>query len=289
MNGNKANINWYPGHMAKAEREIESRIKIVDMVIELVDARAPFSSRNTSFDRILKNKPRLVLMTKSDLADSQITEKWQSFYKEKGFLSLAVNLKNFKEEKKIINMCLAMLSEKREKEAQKGLKTRAIRAMIIGVPNVGKSTLINALAKRKAAIAGNKPGVTKAQQIIRINKDFELFDTPGILPPKYSDFITSCNVALIGSIKKDILPLDDLFIYAVKYLNQHYSKALIKRYGLSFDENQDWILDAYDQIALVRHLPKKNGETDYDRVQDIFFKDLSDGVFGGITWENPYE
>ncbi len=159
--------------------------------------------------------------------------------------------------------------------------------MVIGVPNVGKSTFINSLAKRKAAVTGNRPGVTKAQQIIRVEKDFELFDTPGVLAPRYNDEKIARNVALIGSIRQDILPRDDLFIYAVKYLNKQYPDALKKRYDVSFDEEDDWVIPVFDQIAKVRAIKKVRGETDYERVMDVFFKDLQDGAFGKISWEMP--
>lgn len=282
-----AQIQWYPGHMAKAERDIQSKIKLIDIVIELVDARAPLSSKNKSFERMIQNKPRLLVMTKKDLADEAVTRQWQDYFEKQGFGSLAVNLKSFNEYKKIVNKCRDILKEKREKEAKKGLKPRAIRAMVIGVPNVGKSTFINSLAKRKAAVVGNRPGVTKAQQIIRVDKDFELFDTPGVLAPKYSDEAIARNVALIGSIRQDILPRDDLFIYAVKYLNKHYPEALKKRYGVAFDEDDDWVLPVFDQIAKVRAIRPIRGETDYERVMDVFFKDLSDGALGRISWEKP--
>jgi len=279
-------IHWYPGHMAKAERDIADKIKLVDLVIELVDARAPLSSRNSTFDRLIAAKPRVVLMSKADLADDAVTARWLDYYQEQGYAAMAVNLKTFRESQKLIGLCSDMMKEKRERDAARGLKPRAIRAMIIGEPNVGKSTLINQLAHRKAAQTGNKPGVTKAQQIIKIAKDFELFDTPGVLPPKYDDLQAARNVALIGSIKKDILPLDELFIYAVDYLNTHYPEALQERYGLSFDSEDDWVLPAYDQVARARHLPKAGGETDYDRVHDVFFKDISDGAFGRVSWED---
>lgn len=282
-----AQIQWYPGHMAKAEREIESKIKLIDIVIELVDARAPYSSKNRTFDRIIKNKPRLIVMTKKDLADNQVTELWIDAFKKQGYEAMTVNLKSFNEYKKIINKCKMVLREKMEKERSRGLKPRAIRAMVIGVPNVGKSTFINQLAKRKAAVTGNRPGVTKAQQIIRVDKDFELFDTPGVLAPKYTDEQIAKNVALIGSIKLDILPRDDLFIYAISYLNKYYPSALKERYDLSFDEQEDWVLPVFEQIAKVRHLKKVRGETDYERVMDLFFKDLFDGAFGSVSWERP--
>lgn len=282
-----AQIQWYPGHMAKAEREIEGKMKLIDIVIELVDARAPYSSKNTTFDRLIKNKPRLLVMTKKDLADDAITAKWSQYFEKQGYGVMVANMKNFNEYKKIIAKCRLILKDKMEKEASRGLKPRAIRAMVIGVPNVGKSTFINSLAKRKAAVTGNRPGVTKAQQIIRVEKDFELFDTPGVLAPRYNDVEIARNVALIGSIRQDILPRDDLFIYAVKYLNKQYPDALKKRYDVSFDEEDDWVIPVFDQIAKVRAIKKVRGETDYERVMDVFFKDLQDGAFGKISWEMP--
>ena len=282
-----AQIQWYPGHMAKAEREIEGKMKLIDIVIELVDARAPYSSKNTTFDRLIKNKPRLLVMTKKDLADDAITAKWSQYFEKQGYGVMVANMKNFNAYKKIIAKCRLILKDKMEKEASRGLKPRAIRAMVIGVPNVGKSTFINSLAKRKAAVTGNRPGVTKAQQIIRVEKDFELFDTPGVLAPRYNDEEIARNVALIGSIRQDILPRDDLFIYAVKYLNKQYPDALKKRYDVSFDEEDDWVIPVFDQIAKVRAIKKVRGETDYERVMDVFFKDLHDGAFGKISWEMP--
>lgn len=282
-----AQIQWYPGHMAKAEREIEGKMKLIDIVIELVDARAPYSSKNTTFDRLIKNKPRLLVMTKKDLADDAITAKWSQYFEKQGYGVMVANMKNFNEYKKIIAKCHLILKDKMDKEAARGLKPRAIRAMVIGVPNVGKSTFINSLAKRKAAVTGNRPGVTKAQQIIRVEKDFELFDTPGVLAPRYNDEEIARNVALIGSIRQDILPRDDLFIYAVKYLNKQYPDALKKRYDVSFDEEDDWVIPVFDQIAKVRAIKKVRGETDYERVMDVFFKDLQDGAFGKISWEMP--
>ena len=186
-------IQWYPGHMAKAQREIESKVKLVDIVIELVDARAPFSTHNPELDYMIKNKPRLYILTKKDLADPKVTDALIAEFKRQGHSAIAVDLKNFKEEKKIVNMCRYQLKEKREKEAARGLKPKPIRALVAGIPNVGKSTFINKIAKRKAAAVGNKPGVTKAQQIIRVDKDFELFDTPGVLEPKFTDINKAMN------------------------------------------------------------------------------------------------
>ena len=284
-----AQMQWYPGHMAKATREVESRIKLIDIIIELVDARAPRSSMNEAFEPIIKNKPRLIVMTKQDMADAALTSKWLKAFESRGYHAMSVNLRNFNDYNRIIDTCKSILKDQREKQAKRGLKPRAIRAMVIGIPNVGKSTFINALAKRKATVTGNKPGVTKSQQIIKIDKDFELYDTPGILAPKFDDKVTAMNVSLIGSIKKDILPLDDLFIYAIGYLNTHYPQLLKERYDLEFDNDDDWVLPVFDHIAKVRHIPKFKGETNYDRVVELFFKDLYDGLIGRITWEEPHE
>lgn len=281
-----AQVQWFPGHMAKARREISERIKWVDMVIELVDARAPYSSKNPMIDEISKNKPRLIVLTKSDMADHQKTKEWIAYYQSIGMSAMSVNLKQFKEYQRIINECRLILKEKMEKERARGMNERPIRAIIVGIPNVGKSTFINSLASKKVAVTGNKPGVTKSQQLIRVAKDFELFDTPGVLWPKFEDDRIARNIAFLGSIKQTILPLDDLFIEAMKYMNVHYPELLKKRYQLSFDLDDDWILPVFDHIAKVRAIKKIKGETDYDRVIEVFFNDVFDGSIGQITWED---
>ena len=174
-----------------------------------------------------------------------------------------------------------------EREAKRGLKPLAKRSMVLGIPNVGKSTFINRLAKRKATVTGNRPGVTKAKQIIRVDKDFELFDTPGVLWPKFDDLNVARNISLIGSIKQDILPLDELFIYAVNYLETHYANIVCNRYNIIIDLNTDWVEKAYDDIAKNRKIKPVRGYTDYDRVMEVFFNDIFDGNMGKITWELP--
>lgn len=280
-------IQWFPGHMAKARREISEKMKLIDIVVELVDARAPLSSKNPMFDQICNNKPRLIVMTKKDLADDKLTTCWIDYFKSKGLHAVCVNLKNFNEYQLVINVCKEILKEKMEREAKRGLKPRAMRAMILGIPNVGKSTFINRLAKRKATITGNRPGVTKAQQIIRVDKDFELFDTPGVLWPRFEDENIARNIALIGSIKQDILPLDELFIYAIEYLEKTYPNSVKNRYEIEIDFESDWIEKVYDDIAKNRKIKKVRGYTDYDRVMDVFFNDIFDGNIGKITWEKP--
>ena len=280
-------IQWFPGHMAKARREISEKMKLIDIVIELVDARAPLSSKNPMFNEICNNKPRLIVMTKKDLADSKATSKWIEYFKGKGIYAICVNLKNLNEYQLVIDVCKEILKEKMEREAKRGLKPRAMRAMVLGIPNVGKSTFINRLAKRKATVTGNRPGVTKAQQIIRVDKDFELFDTPGVLWPKFDDLNVARNIALIGSIKQDILPLDELFIYAVNYLETHYANIVCNRYNIIIDLNTDWVEKAYDDIAKNRKIKPVRGYTDYDRVMEVFFNDIFDGNMGKITWELP--
>lgn len=283
---NKTNINWFPGHMAKARREISERLKIVDIVIELVDGRAPYSSKNPMFDDILKQKPRLIVLTKKDLSDEKRVQQWMQYYQSKGYGAISVNLKNFNDYQKIIQLCKDAIKDKLEKERAKGLKPRPVRAMVIGIPNVGKSTFINRLASRKATITGNRPGVTKAQQIIRINNDFELFDTPGVLWPKFESEQVAYHIALIGSIKSTILPLDELVIYALKFLEENYPGALDRRYHIgSIDFDELWIEPTFEAIANSRHIKKVRGEVDYDRVIDLFLKDLFDGAIEKITWE----
>lgn len=281
-----AQIQWFPGHMAKAKREINERMKWIDIVIELVDARAPYSSKNPMFNDIIKQKPRLIVLTKKDMADDIKTNQWQQYYEALGYSTISVNLKNFNEYQKIIEKCRVVLKEKMEKEQARGLKPRAIRAIVMGIPNVGKSTFINKLANRKATITGNKPGVTKSQQIIRVAKDFELFDTPGVLWPKFEDIHIARNIALIGSIKQDILPLDELFIYAIEYITRNYPDLLRERFRLEVDLEDDWVLKCFDHIARVRKIKPLRGETDYDRVIELLFSEIYDGSIGRVTWED---
>lgn len=281
------NIQWFPGHMAKAKREITEKIKFIDIIIELVDARAPLASKNPMFDEVIRNKPRLIVMTKKDLADEKITKQWLQYYQKQGAHAICVNLKNFNEYQKIISLCKEILKDKMEKEASKGLKPRALRAMVLGIPNVGKSTFINRLAKRKATITGNRPGVTKAQQIIRVDKDFELFDTPGVLWPKFENIDIARNIALIGSIKQQILPLDELFVYAIQYLVKEYPGKVEQRYQVEIDIEEAWVEPLCNDIANNRKIKYNRGYVDYDRVMELFFNEIYDGSLGRISWEKP--
>lgn len=280
-------IQWFPGHMAKARREISERMKVIDIVIELVDSRAPYSSKNPMLNDIINQKPRLIVLTKKDMSDDEKTKQWVAYYESIGYQAMSVNLKNFNEYQKIIEKCRMVLKPKMDKEKARGIKPRAIRAMVLGIPNVGKSTFINKLANRKATVTGNKPGVTKAQQIIRVAKDFELFDTPGVLWPKFEDEHIARNIALLGSIKQDILPLDDLFVYVMRYLTQNYPHLLRQRYNLEIDlDDPDWLLKSFDHIAEKRKIRPLRGETDYDRVIQLVFSEIHDGSLGKVTWED---
>ena len=239
------------------------------------------------FDDVIKGKPRLIVLTKKDMANEQKTNQWIQYYESLNYQAMSVNLKKFNEYQKIIEKCRYILKEKMLKEQARGLKPRAIRAIVIGIPNVGKSTFINKLANRKATITGNRPGVTKSQQIIRVAKDFELFDTPGVLWPKFENIDIARNIALIGSIKQDILPLDELYIYAMQFLGENYPLLLKNRYQLDIHfEDDNWILHTFDHIAKIRKIKPLHGETDYDRVIELFFSEIYDGSLGRITWED---
>lgn len=279
------NIQWYPGHMAKAKREIGEKLKVIDIVIELVDARAPVSSKNPMFNEVIKNKPRLIVMTKKDMADEKRVAYYEKYYRDQGYFVITVNLKNFNEYKKVIDLCKEVLKEKMAREAAKGLRPRPMRAMVIGIPNVGKSTFINKIAKRKATVTGNRPGVTKAQQIIKVDKDFELFDTPGVLWPRFDNEITARNIAIIGSIKLQILPLDELFIYLMEYLGKNYPYLLKDRYNLEIDFEQDWLQRCFEVIASTRKIKPNRGDVDYDRVMELVFSEINDGSIGKVSFE----
>lgn len=279
------NIQWYPGHMAKATREIEERVKLVDLIIELRDARAPISSANPLIGAI-KNKPHLIILTKTDMADPKETEKWVNALKNDNQECMALNLTQFNSYQQIVSISKKLLAEKMKKEQARGLKPRPVRAMVVGIPNVGKSTLINRLAKRKATITGDKPGVTKAQQIIKVASDFELFDTPGILWPKFDDRDVAMHIALCGSIKSTILPHDEIYIYAMEFLQTYYPHYLKERYQLEIDLNDEqWIEKSFEHISNTRHFQKVRGEIDYDRIMELLFNDILKGSIGRITWQ----
>lgn len=278
-------IHWYPGHMAKATREIEQRVKLVDLIIELRDARAPLSTANPVIAAI-KNKPRLIILTKIDLADDSQTEGWLKLLNTDNQQAIALDLTKFNSYGQIVSIAKDLLKEKMEKEKAKGLKPRPVRALVVGIPNVGKSTFINRLAKRKATITGDRPGVTKAQQIIKVSKDFELFDTPGILWPKFEDRDVAMHIALVGSIKSTILPHDEIYIYAMNYLATYYPHYLKERYQLVIDlEDENWIEASFEHLANLRHFPKVRGEIDYDRVMDLIFNDILKGQIGKVSWQ----
>ncbi|MEG0283349.1 MAG: ribosome biogenesis GTPase YlqF [Erysipelotrichales bacterium] len=280
-------IHWFPGHMAKARRLIEEKIQLIDIVIEIVDARIPYSSKNPIMDKLTFNKTKVIIMSKIDLADPKQTQKWKKHYQEQGFEVITSNLKEFKELDEIIHRVDIELAPKREKDAKRGLKPRAVRALIVGIPNVGKSTLINKMAKRSAAKTGNKAGVTKALQWIKVNKDFELLDSPGILWPKLDDKEVAKNLALTGAIKDEILPKDELCIEAIKFMNTHYQDAFYKRYSIeSMDNNDlDSIVAVIEHIGQLRGCLIKKGEVDYDKVYDIVLREIRDNSITRMTFD----
>lgn len=279
-------IQWFPGHMAKALREISERIKVVDIVIEICDARAPLSSINPELFNIIKNKPRIMILSKKDLADENITKSWLKYFEEKGYIALAMNL-NKDNLDTIFNISKVCLKEKIEKDKRRGLKPQPIRALVVGIPNVGKSTFINKLSKRKAANVGNMPGVTKAQQWIKIKNDFELLDTPGVLWPKFENQEIGTKLALIGTIKQDILDKSNLAYSLLNYLFNEHPEFLTNRYGIELvdefnDENEIVLLE---RIGRKRGLLKAKGEVEINRVEEIILKEFKEGLMGRYSLE----
>lgn len=271
------NIHWFPGHMKKALDEIEQRLKIVDVIIEIVDARAPLSSRNRHLYKLTEQKKRLIVVSKGDLADLKQTNVLLLHLKKDNNSIVLLNLNDNKAINVISKEVFDLGKEKREKELKKGMKPQPIRAMIIGIPNVGKSTLINRLSKRNAASVQNTPGHTKAQQWIKVNKDFELLDTPGVLPPNYDDSLTSMHLSLIGSIKDNILPLDELCSYLYDFLNVNYKDTLKNRYG---DSNN--INEMLENIAQKRGY-MSGGVPNIDKSYITFLKEFREGKLGLVT------
>lgn len=276
-----AQIQWFPGHMAKARRQVEEKLSIIDIVFVLLDARIPKASENPMLFEIIKDKPILYILNKSDLADEKELKKWLAYYKKQGINAVAVNSLSGDSSKVIVPAAKQILSPLFEKEAKKGMKNRPFRAMVVGIPNVGKSAFINRLAKRPAAQTGDKPGVTKAQKYIRVDEDMELLDNPGILWPKFEDPEVGLKLALVGSIKDDIIPIDEIAIYGLKYLAANYPSQVESRFSIP-PINPDNIIDTLDQIGIKRGALLPGKQVDYDRVIKLFLHEFRHQKFGRI-------
>ena len=279
----KTSINWYPGHMAKTRREISEKLNLIDIVYEVIDARMPRSSKIVDIDDLIKNKPRLLIMTKYDLCDKNETNKFIKYYEELGYQVIPVDLMTGTNVSKIIDASEVVLKEENEKRKSKGLKPRNIRALILGIPNAGKSTLINRLVGKKSAGVGNKPGFTKSLSWIRIHKNIDLLDTPGILWPKIEDQEAAHILASFSSIKEEILNEDQIASFILRKLYELYPKSLEERYGIS--ELDEDLIDAYDMIASRRGVLTKGGVADYERVSRIILQDFKNGYFGPVTFD----
>jgi len=279
------NINWYPGHMKKTKESIKKNLSLVDIVYEIVDARIPISSQNPDIDNIIGKKPRIKLLNKSDLADMNSNIEWQEYFNKKGIPSVLTDAAHNRGLKEIIELTYELTEEKRKSLLIKGIKNRPVRVMIIGIPNVGKSTLINSLSKRKGAKVGNKPGVTKGNQWIKIKGDLELLDTPGILWPKFEDENVGLNLALTGAIKDEILDIDTLAIKLVEKLNSISRKYLENRYGVEVEGKNPY--DIVLEIGKKRGAVISGGEVDFTRVSNIIIDEFRRGVIGRITLERP--
>ena len=274
-------IGWYPGHMAKTKREIKEKINLIDIIYEVIDARMPISSKIKDIDDLIKDKPRILIMTKYDLCDKKETDKFISYYESLGYKVVPVDLANNKNVKNVLNLSESVSKELNEKRKSKGLKPRNLRALIIGIPNVGKSTLINRLVGKKAAGVGNKPGFTKSLSWIRINKDIDLLDSPGILWPKLENQYEARILAIFSSIKEEILNKEDLALFAIDILIKLYKEKLESRYNIKVDNMTN--IEVMEEIAKKRGCVTKGNITDYERVSAIILNDIKNNAFKEIT------
>ncbi len=278
-------FQWYPGHMTKARRMMQEDIKLIDVVVELVDARIPLSSKNPDIDDLAKNKSRVILLNKYDLADANYTEAWKKYFEAQGYYVALVNSKSGTGVRKVNDVVQLACKEKIERDKRKGILNRPIRAMVVGIPNVGKSTFINSFAGKACTKTGNKPGVTKGKQWIKISKQIELLDTPGILWPKFEDQVVGLRLAFIGSIREEILNIGDLSIELIKFLLEHYATTLRERYSVPTDITEP--IQVLEQIATVRACKIKGGDFDLNKAASILVDDFRDGRLGNITLEFP--
>lgn len=278
------NFQWYPGHMTKAKRMMQENIKLIDLVIELVDARIPLSSRNPDIDELGKNKSRVILLNKSDLADARCNKRWMEYFKGQGFQVVEINAQKGTGIKSIHATVQEACKEKIERDRRRGILNRPVRAMVVGIPNVGKSTFINSFAGKACTKTGNKPGVTKGKQWIRLNKSLELLDTPGILWPKFEDQTVGLRLALIGSMNDEVLHVDELAMELIQFLTASYPGALKERYGVEEDAKSYEILE---EICHHRKCYKKGEEPDTMKMSNMMLEEFRSGRLGRFTLETP--
>ena len=278
-------IQWFPGHMTKAKREMQENLKVVDMVIELRDCRIPMSSKNPMLDSIIQNKPRLIVLSKKDKGDPEITKQWIEYLQDENTLVITADLLHDSFVSKLTQACKEVMKPMIERQIRRGIRPRAIRAMVVGVPNVGKSTMINRIAGKKIAQTADRPGVTRSLQWVKLNKDVELLDTPGVLWPKFEDPSVGYHLALTGAIKEQILPKEDVVAYALKWLRANEPDKLKERYSLQeMDEDPYKLLE---QIARARRFVNRQDEPDWTRTIDTILSEIRNDKLGAISWERP--
>ncbi|MFR4720216.1 MAG: ribosome biogenesis GTPase YlqF [Streptococcus sp.] len=277
-----ATIQWFPGHMSKARRQVQENLKFVDFVTVLVDARLPLSSQNPMLTKIVGDKPKLMILNKVDLADPVATKEWQDYFESQGIKTLAINSKEQSTVKKVTDAAKSLMADKIARQKERGIQIETLRTMIIGIPNAGKSTLMNRLAGKKIAVVGNKPGVTKGQQWLKTNKDLEILDTPGILWPKFEDEEVALKLALTGAIKDQLLPMDEVTIFGLNYFKEHYPAVLQERFKQMDLE--------HEAPEIIMEMTQKLGfREDYDRFYQLFVKDVRDGKLGRYTLDRVGE
>lgn len=271
-----ATIQWFPGHMSQARRQVQENLKHVDFVTILVDARLPLSSQNPMLTKIVGDKPKLLILNKADLADSNRTKEWRSYFENQGIKTLAINSKEQSTVKLVTDAAKSLMADKIQRLRERGIQKETLRTMIIGIPNAGKSTLMNRLAGKKIAVVGNKPGVTKGQQWLKSNKDLEILDTPGILWPKFEDELVGLKLALTGAIKDQLLPMDEVTIFGLNYFKTYYPERLEERFkGIDLEE---------EAPEIIMEMTRKLGfREDYDRFYNLFVKEVRDGKLGRYT------
>lgn len=285
MNENKMNINWYPGHMAKTKKQIIEDLKLIDIVIEILDARVPLASQNPDIEEIIKDKKKIILLNKADLADNNITKSWIDFYKNKGIKAIAVESNTSKGIKDVIEAIKLEYVNIKEKYMQKGRIGKAIRVMVVGIPNVGKSTFINSIAKRNTAKVGNKPGVTKQKQWIKVTNEIELMDTPGMLWPKLENKDFAMHLAFVGTIGDNAIDKEEIAYYLLEYLIKNYPERIKERFNIELEEKET--MDVLEEIARKRGAIISGGNINMQKVSDIILNEFQNGKLGRITIELP--